>query len=394
MGIRTARPAETPPARQVPFTKPAIGQAEVDAVERVVRSGWLTTGPETAELEGRFGALVGATSVVAVNSATAAMHMALAAWGIGPGDEVITTPLTFCSTAHVIDHVGARPVFADVGRDLTIDPAAIRDALTDRTKAVIPVHYAGLACDMEKINEICRVAGVRVLEDAAHAIGTRQEGVPVGSTPSVVAFSLYATKPITAGEGGLITCDTDEFASRIRSLSLHGMSADAWNRYEVGGRWSYDVTAAGFKYNLSDVLAALARAQLGRIGELERRRHEIARRYDAAFVDLAPIVLLPPRRSFADHSWHLYVIQVPVDRNQFGEDLIARGVGVSVHFRPVHLMTYYRERYGFGPGQFPNAEAAGNRVLSLPIYPDMTDDDIEYVIHQVRAVSAARQERR
>jgi len=390
MAVGDARSVTIPPTRHVPFTKPAIGQAEVDAVERVLRSGWLTTGPETTELERRFGALVGAASVVAVNSATAAMHLALAAWGVGPGDEVITSPLTFCSTAHVIDHVGGRPVFADIGRDLTIDPGAIRDALTDRTKAVIPVHYAGLACDMQQINEVCRAAGVHVLEDAAHAIGTRQNGLPVGSAPSVAAFSLYATKPITAGEGGLLTCDTDEFASRIRSLSLHGMSADAWNRYEVGGRWSYDVTAAGFKYNLSDVLAALARAQLERIHELERRRHEIARRYDAAFAELAPVVLLPPRREFADHSWHLYVIQVPVDRNKFGEDLMARGVGVSVHFRPVHLMTYYRERYGFRSGQFPRAETAGNSVLSLPIYPEMADEDVDYVIHQVRAVAAER----
>jgi dTDP-4-amino-4,6-dideoxygalactose transaminase len=325
--------------------------------------------------------------VVAVNSATAAMHLALLAWGIGPGDEVITTPLTFCSTAHVVEHVGARPVFADIGDDFNIDPAAVEAAITHRTRAVMPVHYAGMSCDLPRLKAIATARGLYLLEDAAHAIGSSYDGVPIGAAPSIAAFSLYATKPVAAGEGGLLTCDSEALANTVRSLSLHGMSQDAWRRYEVGSQWSYDVTAAGFKYNLSDVLAALARAQLTRMRAMQSRRRRIAARYDEAFTELHPAVRIPPRRDAGDHSWHLYVLRISGDRDAFARALIERGVGISVHFRPVHLLTFYRERYQTRAGQFPAAEAAGASVLSLPIYSTMTDDEVDYVIDQVRSVA-------
>src|SRR5579864_6603667 len=305
----------------IPFHMPSIGDDELQEVEATLRSGWLTTGPRTAQFEREFKAYVGSSHAIAVNSCTAGLHVALAALGIGKGDEVITTPLTFCSTVHTILQVGARPVLADIGVDGNIDPEEIALAITPRTRAIVPVHYAGLPCEMNTIWKLARKHGLFVVEDAAHAAGTHYEGRPIGSTPAegpaeasdAVVFSFYATNNMTTGEGGMITTPRESLAARMRMLSLHGMNRDAWNRYSQAGNWYYEVVAAGFKYNLTDLQSALGIHQLRKLESFIETRTQYARIYNDAFSDLGEVET-PPDCPRYRHSWHLYVLRLNLDR--------------------------------------------------------------------------------
>ncbi|HXJ68527.1 MAG TPA: DegT/DnrJ/EryC1/StrS family aminotransferase [Verrucomicrobiae bacterium] len=376
----------------LPFAAPLLGDEEIQEVVHCLRSGWLTTGHKVKQFEREFGEFIGAKHALAVNSCTAALHLALEAVGVGPGDEVITTPMTFTATAAVIEHLGARPVFADVtARTLNIDPEQIRRRLSPRTKAILPVHFAGQACDMDAIVDIARGAGVPVIEDAAHAIPTRYNGRMVGTLSDITCFSFYATKNVTTGEGGMVVTDRDDIMERMRLMHLHGMSKDAWKRYTQNGSWSYEILAPGFKYNLTDIAAAIGIHQLRKCQAFHRRRLTIADQYDAAFADL-PGISIPRVEDRESHGWHLYVIQVDPERLTLGRDafidqLIARNIGVSVHFIPLHVHPYYRERYALRPQDFPNAWGAYERIVSLPIYAKMSDDDVRHVIDAVRGIA-------
>ena len=376
----------------LPFAAPLLGDEEIEEVVHCLRSGWLTTGHKVKQFEREFGEFIGAKHALAVNSCTAALHLALEAVGVGPGDEVITTPMTFTATAAVIEHLGARPVFADcTAQTLNIDPAEIQRRLSPRTKAILPVHFAGQACDMDAIAEVARGAGVPVIEDAAHAIPTRYKGRMVGTLSDVTCFSFYATKNVTTGEGGMVVTDRDDIMERMRLMHLHGMSRDAWKRYTQNGSWSYEILAPGFKYNLTDIAAAIGIHQLRKCHAFHRRRLGIADQYDAAFAGL-PGVSIPRVQDRESHGWHLYVIQIDPERLTIGRDafidqLIARNIGVSVHFIPLHVHPYYRERYALQPSDFPNAWAAYERIVSLPIYAKMTDDDVRHVIDAVREIA-------
>jgi dTDP-4-amino-4,6-dideoxygalactose transaminase len=376
----------------LPFAAPLLGNEEIDEVVHCLRSGWLTTGLKVKQFEREFSEFIGAKHALAVNSCTAALHLALEALGVGPGDEVITTPMTFTATAAVIEHLGARPVFADCAADtLNIDPVQIERRLSPRTRAILPVHFAGQACDMDAIGAIARDAGVPVVEDAAHAIPTSFHGRRVGTLSDVTCFSFYATKNITTGEGGMVVTGRDDVAERMRLMHLHGMSKDAWKRYTQNGSWSYEIMAPGFKYNLTDIAAAIGIHQLRKCEAFHRRRLTIANQYDAAFADL-PGLAIPRVEDREGHGWHLYVLQVDAERFGIGRDalieqLIARNIGVSVHFIPLHVHPYYRDRYGLEPGDFPNAWSAYQRILSLPIYAGMTDDDVRDVIDAVHDIA-------
>jgi perosamine synthetase len=341
------------------------------------------------EFEAAFADTVGARHAVAVNSCTAALHLALEALGVGRGDEVIVPTMTFTATAEVVVHLGARPVLVDVeARTLNIDPAAIERAITPRTKAIIPVHFAGLPCDMPRIQEIGRHHGIPIVEDAAHALPASRGGVSVGAMGGLTCFSFYATKTITTGEGGMVTTDDDAQAARIRLMSLHGISHDGWKRYTASGSWQYDVLAAGFKNNMTDIAAAMGIEQLKKCHAFREMRAEIAEQYDAAFADL-PEVCRPGRDTDSLHAWHLYVIQLDVDRlridrAEFVQAMKTQNIGCSVHFIPLHAHPYYREAFGTSPEAFPAASAAYRRIVSLPIFPGMGSGDVADVIDAVR----------
>ncbi|GBC92253.1 UDP-4-amino-4-deoxy-L-arabinose--oxoglutarate aminotransferase [bacterium HR15] len=384
------------PKRKIflPYALPSIDEAEEQAVLEVLRSGWLTTGPKVRQFEQEFAAYTGAPYAVAVNSCTAAMHLVLAAWGIGPGDEVITTPLTFCATIEAIEYVGATPVLVDIDpATANIDPNRVVDAITPRTRVLLPVHYGGLPCEMDTLMEIAHRHDLLVLEDAAHAVGAEYKGRKIGAIAHATAFSFYATKNLTTGEGGMITTHDPAFADRCRILSLHGISRDAWKRYMATGTWYYEVQTLGYKYNMADLQAALGLCQLRKLDALNARRQQIAEQYHRAFAEmdfLIPFPLtLPPDRT---HVWHLYTILLNLDalrinRAQFLEELKARNIGTSVHFIPIHYHPHYA-RYGWRQGDFPNAEYYYERTLSLPLYPAMSDQDVADVIEAVYDVGA------
>lgn len=374
----------------IPFFRPSVSEDDVARVAATLRSGWLTSAGNVKALEAELSAYCGAPFVNAVNSATAAMHLALRAWGIGPGDEVITTPYTFVSTATVIVHAGATPVFADIREDdCNIDPAAIEQAITPRTKAIIPVHFAGEACDMDAILAIARQHDLRVLEDAAHAIGTQYRGRMVGSIGDATAFSFYATKNITTGEGGALATADEALSERVRVLTLHGMTRDAWNRYDAGGSWRYDIVEFGFKDNLTDTAAALGRSQLARIDDLMARRTRVAERYLANLRDEEHL-RLPGGSEGNRHAWHLFVVRVlpsaPVARDDVIRQLAARGISTSVHFIPIHYFTAYRRLGRWQEGDFPVAERVFSGAISLPLFPDMTDAEVDRVCEALREV--------
>ncbi len=377
-------------AEFLPFSPPDIGEEEIAEVVDTLRSAWITTGPKTAKLEREFADRLGAPSALALNSCTAALHTSLAVLGIGPGDEVITTTLTFAATANVVEHVGARPILVDVEPDtLNFDVAKVETAVTPRTRAIIAVHFAGHPVELDHLREVCARRSLILIEDAAHALPATYRGQPIGGGENPVAFSFYATKNLTTAEGGMLT-GAAEFIERARILSLHGLSRDAWKRYQRGGSWSYEVVAPGFKYNMTDIQAALGLVQLKRLGGFQERRREIVAAYARGFAD-EPALETPYERTHVEHAWHLYVLRLRldmlgIDRNQFIAELAERNISASVHFIPIHLHPFYRDRYGFTPDSFPVAYDNYLRSISLPLYTTMSDDDVTDVVEAVRDI--------
>lgn len=377
----------------LPFALPDINEDEINEVLDSLRSGWLTTGPKTKRFEQNFSAFIGrSVESVAVNSATAGLHLALEAVGIGPGDEVITTTHTFTATAEVIRYLGADPVFVDIDPlTFNIDIAKIEQAITSRTKAIIPVHFAGLACDMAAILSIARRHGLKVVEDAAHALPTTYGGQLVGSLASdATVFSFYATKTITTGEGGMIVTANPEVAARCRTMRLHGISRDAFDRYtSTKPAWYYEVVAPGFKYNMTDIAASLGIHQLKKAGQFRQRRAEMAAYYDEALRGMP--VLLPPHAPEGEtHAWHLYVLrlspEVPITRDRFIELMAEKGIGTSVHFIPLHLHPYWKDRYKLRSADFPVSQSCFECSVSLPLYTKMTNRDLERVISVISEI--------
>jgi dTDP-4-amino-4,6-dideoxygalactose transaminase len=378
------------PARRslfLPFSPPQIGEEEIQEVVDTLRSTWITTGPKTKRFETEFASRLGAPAALALNSCTAALHTALVTLGVGPGDEVITTPLTFTASVNVIEHVGARPVLVDVEPDtLNIDPAAVAAAITPRTRALLPVHYAGHPADLDPLRALARGHDVRMVEDAAHALPARYKGTPIGAGANPAAFSFYATKNLTTAEGGMLTGDP-EFLARARVVGLHGMSRDAWKRYDQTGSWFYEVLLPGFKYNMTDIQASLGLCQLRKLERFQQRRREVVSQYHRAFAE-EPALEPPVTRPDVEHAWHLYVLRLrlealTIDRDHFIRELAQRNIGTSVHFIPIHLHPYYRDKYGFSPDAFPVAYDNYRRMLSLPLNPGLTDRDVSDVVDAV-----------
>lgn len=389
----SAAAAERRPRRTfLPFVQPSIGEDEIREVVDTLRSGWITTGPKTRAFEREFAAYLGAPGALALNSCTAGLHAALLAAGIGPGDEVITTPLTFAASVNVIEHVGARPVLVDVEPDtLNLDPRALEAATTARTRAIVAVHYAGHPIDLDPVLEFAAARDLVVVEDAAHALPAAYKGRRIGSGDNPVSFSFYATKNLTTAEGGMLSGPAD-LVDRARVLSLHGMDRDAWRRYEKGGSWMYDVVLPGFKYNMTDIQASLGLWQLAKLEGFQVRRRQIVAAYQDAFAGLEALEL-PVERPEVEHAWHLYVLRLRpralrIDRATFIEEMKARNIGTSVHFIPIHLFSYYREKYGYRPDDFPVAYSNYERMLSLPLSPQLTDQDVADVIEVVRDIIA------
>lgn len=375
----------------VPFAPPAVGAAEIAEVVATLESGWLSTGPRVAAFERAFADYSGARHAVALNSGTAALHLALLASHIGAGDEVITTPLTFCATANAIVHAGATPVFADIDPvTWNLDPAAAAAAVTPRTRAMLPVHYAGRPADMSAFREETAAAGLTLIEDAAHCVEGVAGGLKVGSIGHFTCFSFYATKNVTTGEGGMVTTPDDRAAAYIRSASLHGLSRGAWSRYAPGGAPQYDVLMAGFKYNMMDIQAAIGLHQLARVAEMHARRVQIWERYGRAFAGL-PLRLPAPVPAGDVHARHLYTVLVDeavagLSRDALQQALGARGIATSVHFRALHLYPYYQDRFGLQRGMFPVAEAVSDTTLSLPLSAGMSRAAVDRVIEAVHDI--------
>ena len=385
----------------LPFSPPSIGDEEVDEVVDTLRSDWITTGPKVARFEEAFATAVDAPAALAVSSCTDALQIALAALGVGPGDAVFTTTMTFVSTVHVIEHVGAEPVLVDIDAEtLNIDPAALADAVRTtlaggrlRPRAVIPVHHGGQPCDMSAIIAIAREFDLAVVEDAAHALPAMYDGVPIGRPVAglahAVAFSFYATKNLTTAEGGMLTAAPD-LVDEARLWSLHGMSRDAWKRYGLGGSWFYEVVRPGYKCNMTDLQAAIGLHQLAKLPSFQARRRQVAARFLDAFGAIDEIDV-PLSRPNIEHAWHLFVIRLrldrlTIDRARFIDLLAERNIGASVHFIPVHLHPWYRDRYGFEPDDFPVAWREYHRLVSLPIHPRLDDRDVDDVIEAVTEV--------
>lgn len=377
----------------LPFALPDIGEEEINEVVQALRSGWVTTGPKTKQFEADFiQYLGGGLEAVSVNSATAGLHLALEALGIKEGDEVITTPYTFTATAEVIRYLGAHPVFVDIDpTTFNINPDKIEEKITSKTKAIVPVHFAGLACEMDKILAIAKKHNLKVVEDAAHSLPTRYNNKIIGQLESdFTVFSFYATKTITTGEGGMIVTKDAELAKRCRTMRLHGINRDAFDRYtSKKPAWYYEVVAPGFKYNLTDIASAMGIHQLKKADKFQKRREDMAMKYNEALKDLD--LVFPPLAKSGDlHSWHLYVLRlgktVKINRDDFIQKMADLGVGTSVHFIPLHLQPYWKETYKLSPGDFPNALANYERAVSLPLYTKMTDADQDRVIKAVRSI--------
>ena len=366
----------------IPFSRPWIDDTEIEAVSQVLASKWISTGNRVREFERSFAEYLGVKHAIAVSSCTAALHLSLVVAGIGNDDEVITTPYTFTATAEAIRYVGAKPVFVDIHPDtLNIDTNKIEQAITPQTKAILPVHIAGIACDMDALQDICQNHNLVLIDDAAHAIPTEYKGQSIGNIGDLSAFSFYANKNLTTGEGGMITTNSDAFAKPLRPMRLHGIDKDAWARQSQRDIWRYDITTEGYKYNMTDIQAAMGLCQLMKLNKQHERRRNFAQIYQtelAKFPQIStPMVPDNPR----EHSWHLYIIQLQNgDRNEFVASLSEANIECSVHYIPLHLFEFYQEKYGYRVGDFPCAEAAFERVVSLPLHPGLTDGDIHTVV--------------
>ena len=377
-----------PVSLQIPFHRADVGEDEVNAVAEVIRSGWLTMGPKTFEFERRFADYVGASYAVAVSSCTAALHLALEAVGISRDDEVLVPTTTFTATAEVVTYLGARPVFVDIEpKSLNIDTHDLERKITGRTKAIVPVHFAGMPGDLSEILEIAAQRNLHVVEDAAHALPASYKGRRIGAISELTAFSFYATKTLTTGEGGMITTENEDFARRMQVMRLHGIGRDAWKRYGAEGSWFYEVLEAGFKYNLTDLQAALGIVQLTKCDRMSQARERIALRYSSAFESIEALEV-PATSQDRTTSWHLYVLRlhldrIRIDRGKFIQELAARGVNASVHFIPLHLQPVYQRDYQYKPGDLPVAEREYQRSLSLPIYSAMREEELEHVMWAV-----------
>ncbi len=375
----------------LPFSPPFIGEEEIAEVVDSLRSGWITTGPKTKRFEQKFAEYFNAPAALALSSCTAALHTALVINKIGPGDEVITTPMTFTATVAVIEHVGATPVLVDIQPDtMNIDPVKIQAAITDKTKAVIAVHYGGHPCEMDEINSICNENNLLLVEDAAHAIPAKYKDVFIGSGDNPVAFSFYATKNLTTAEGGMLTGGKSLIENGVVS-SLHGMNRDAWKRNDKTGSWRYDIVTPGFKYNMTDLQAGLGLAQLKKLKAMHSRRKEIVAMYNDAF-KTAGLFDLPVEREYCESAWHLYPLRIregalTISRDEFIEELRKRNIGTSVHFIPIHTFTYYVEKYGYKPEDYPIAFNESERLITIPLHPGLSDDDVKDVISAVLDVS-------
>ena len=383
---------------QVPYHRPSIGDEEINEVVRTLKSGWLTTGPRTAQFEQEFSAYAGVPHALAVNSCTSGLHLALAGLNIGPGMEVITTPLTFCATVNTIIHTGATPVLADVGEDGNIDPASIAARITAKTRAIVPVHFAGLPCDMEAIWFLARRYGLDVIEDCAHAAGALHKGRHTGAAHPVTGehsaaavFSFYAVKNLTTGEGGMVLAHDAELASRMKILSLHGISKNAWNRYADRGHWGYEVLESGYKYNMSDIQASIGIHQLRKLEGFIETRTRLAELYNNLLANTDEVDL-PADKADCRHAWHLYTLRLNLERLEIGRDefieqLKDRGVGTSVHFIPIPLHPFFAERARLRQNHCPNALELYPRLISLPLFPAMTEAQVEYVAKCVRQIA-------
>jgi len=392
------------------FSPPLIGEEEINEVVDTLRSDWITTGPKVKRFEQEFAKFVGAPDALAVSSCTAALHLSLLALGIGPGDGVITTPLTFCSGVHVIEHVGARPILADVEPDtLNLDPRALRQKIERArrdfgviVKAIMPVHIYGHPCDRDAILQIAAEYQLAVIEDAAHSLPASYRGQLIGApvsarVPVLTCFSFYATKNLTTAEGGMLTGPKGRL-DKARQWSLHGMNRDAWKRYGSGGSWFYEVLCPGYKYNMTDIQASLGLHQLSKLRQFHAKRRGIVQRYQGAFQSYLELEV-PTERHDVQHGWHLYVLRLNLDRtslsrDQFITEMRDRNIGCSVHFIPIHLHQYYRKKYGYKPEDFPIALREYQRMVSLPLSPRMTESDVKDVITAVTSIVQRRRSAR
>ena len=375
----------------IPFARPWIGDDEINAVSEVLASKWISTGPKTAEFERRFAEYIGVKHALAVSSCTAALHLSLVAAGIGEGDEVITTPYTFTATSEAIGYTGAKPVFVDIDpRTLNIDVDKISEKLTPRTKAILPVHIAGVPCDMDALLEICKSQNLALIDDAAHAIPTDYKDRRIGSIGDLSVFSFYANKNLTSAEGGMITTNSDEYAEIIKPMRLHGLNKDSWARQSNRSVWHYQVDSQGYKYNMTDIQAAMGLCQLMKLNKQIEVRGKYIQIYQERLGKI-PEIVTPPGETHHRHSWHLYIIQLRTDqlkisRDDFVEAMRDANIECSVHYIPLHLFSYYQKRYGYREGDFPCAETAFERVVSLPLHMDLTVDDVHTVVDTIRDI--------
>lgn len=378
------------------FSLPCIEDEEIEEVIDTLKSGWITTGPKVKKFEDEFARYIGCKNAVAVNSCTAALHLALDAIGLKAGDKVITTPMTFAATAEVIRYFNATPVFVDIDpvtMNIDVDQTEKYLSSLDKKdssfpKAIIPVHYTGLPCNMDHIQKLADTYQLKVIEDAAHALPASYKGRMIGTISDITCFSFYATKNITTGEGGMITTDNDEWADRMRVMSLHGISKDSWERYTAEGNWYYEIMAPGYKYNLTDIAASLGLVQLKKADLFWKRRAQIAEKYNEAFEGVPEVETPYVEKEDVEHSWHLYILKLnleslSIDRNHFINELTSRGIGTSVHFIPLHIHPYYRETFQYKPEDYPVSYDIYKRIISLPIYPKMKDHDTQRVINAV-----------
>ncbi len=381
----------------LPFSRPSISEDDIAAVAEVLRSGWITTGPRAADFEQAFGEYVGAKGAVVLSSATAGMHLALKALGIGPGDEVVTPSLTWVSTVNLIVLAGATPVFADVDpHTLMVTPETVKQCLTEKTRLIVPVHFAGAAADMEPIRQLAAGHGIALIEDAAHAVGTEYDGRRVGRQGTAI-FSFHPIKNMTTGEGGMVCSDDEAFLERIRRLKFHGLGVDAYDRKTQGRAPQAQVLEPGYKYNLPDMAAVLGLRQLSRIDEFNRKRTALAMRYRERLNSIEEIIpLMDPPYSFR-HAWHLFIVRLDIDKADFTRDafmaaLQQRNIGTGLHFRAVHLQKYYTEVMSMQRGKLPHTEWNSDRICSLPLFPDMTPEDVDDVVEAIKDVLALRSE--